>query len=236
MAKNNNRDDSPYRISRPMLWLQFLSRFFAHPLVDIFFFILNRSKAIGLENLPEEDGVLIASNHISGVDTVLIPTFAARRFKVEPFMAPGKEELFRIPVVGAIIRLWGSFPVKRRARDVESMRRISYYCSKYRVMIFPEGTRSKTGELGRGRAGAGWVIYMARPKVVPTLVINTDKFFWPGRPRPWFGMPYTVVFGEPLDLGKYYDMPDNKETSQALIDEVMAAIAVLKEKHRDLYI
>ena len=72
--------------------------------------------------------------------------------------------------------------------------------------------------------------------VIPTVVINTQKFFWPGKKRPWFFVPYTVVFGEPLNLDKYYAMEDSKETSQALIDEVMTAIADIQEKHKNLYL
>ena len=206
------------------------------PIFDVFFRLVNRSRAIGIENLPRNGGVMIASNHVSGVDTVLIPLYAIMRFSFMPFMAPAKEELFRAPVIKWLIWLWGAFPVKRRARDYEAMKKIAYCCRKYQVMIFPEGTRSKTGELLRGRAGVGWIVYASRPTVIPTLVINTDRFFWPGKPRPWFGIPYYIVFGEPLNLSRFYEMPDCKETSQAIADEIMKAIAALREKHRDLYL
>ena len=228
--------DSPFRISAVKMAFMSFCRFMAFPLVDIFFKVLNRSKAIGVENLPPEGGALIASNHISWADTLIVPVFSAKRLSIEPFLAPGKEELFRIPVVRTIISVWGSFPVKRGKRDFESMRRISYYAERYRVMIFPEGTRSKTGELLKGRAGVGWIIYHARPVVIPTLVINTDKYFKPGGKRPWFFVPYTVVFGKPLDLSRFYAMEDSRDTSQAIADEIMAAIAALKEENKGEYI
>ncbi len=212
-------------------------RFVCFPFVDFFFKVLNRSRAIGVENIRNVDkGLVIASNHISGVDTLLIPAYSINRFSLTPYCAPAKEELFKIPVVGLLIRMWGSFPVKRRVRDIQSMKRIAYYATNYQVMLFPEGTRSKTGELLKGRAGAGWVIYIARPVVIPTLVINTNHYFWPGRKKPWFGVPYTVVFGEPVNLDRFYEMPECKETSKAIAEEIMNAIAGLKEKHKDLYI
>lgn len=229
-------DDSPYKLSWARMAFMSFCRFMAYPLVDFFFKVMNRSKAIGTENLPEKGGALLASNHISWIDTLLIPIFSAKRLSIEPFMAPGKEELFRIPVVKTIISVWGSFPVRRGKRDFESMRRISYYASRYRVMIFPEGTRSKTGELLPGRAGVGWIIYHAKPVVIPTLVINTERYFRPGGPRPWFLVPYRVVFGKPLDLSRFYAMEDCKETGQAIADEIMRAIAALKEENKGEYI
>ncbi|MGK7345681.1 MAG: lysophospholipid acyltransferase family protein [Candidatus Nitrospinota bacterium M3_3B_026] len=228
-------EEKKYEVSTAKKVGFFIARLFSYPFVDFFYKVLNRSRAIGRENIPKEGGVVIASNHVSGVDTVLIPALAIRRFSLMPLFSPAKEELFKVPVLRTILKLWASFPVKRGARDVESMKRIACYAKNYHVMIFPEGTRSRTGELLRGRSGVGWIVYWARPKVVPTLVINTDKYFWPGRPRPWFGIPYTVVFGEPLDLSRFYEAPDTKKTSQAIADEIMRAIAELKEKNKGLY-
>ncbi len=229
--------ESEFHISAPFRFLMSTARLVCFPLVDFFLKVVNRSRAVGLENISGlNGGVVFASNHISGIDTLLIPAFAARRFSAEPFCAPGKEELFKIPVLGLILRIWGCFPVKRRSRDVQSMKRIAYYSQHYRIMLFPEGTRTKTGELGKGRPGAGWVIYNAKSTVIPTLVINTEKYFWPGLKRPWFRIPYTVVFGAPLNLDRFYAMPNKKETSQAIADEIMKQIAELKERYRDLRI
>lgn len=230
-------EENGYYISRPMRAVMAFARFISYPIVDFFFKVMNRSRAIGLENFSDiKDGIVFASNHVSWIDTLLIPIYAAKRFSLQPFCAPGKEELFKIPVFSQIIQIWGSFPVKRRARDYEAMKRIAYYVQNYRVMLFPEGTRTKTGKLGKGRSGAGWIISSGKPVVIPTVVINTHKYFSPSKKRPWFGIPYTVVFGEPLDLTRFYSMPDNKGTSQALVNEVMKEIAALQEKHKDLYI
>jgi len=231
-----NGNWAEYAISRPKQIFMAVARFFSLPLIEFVLKVLNRGKVVGAENLPmDRGGVLIPCNHVSWVDTLLVPIFAINRFSTIPYCSPAKEELFRFPI-GPIIRMWGSFPVKRRSHDIASMRRMAYYASHYRVMIFPEGTRSRTGKLLKGRPGAGWVAYQSKATVVPALVINTDKYFWPSRKRPWFGVPYTLVFGEPLDLARFYEMPESKETSQAIVNEIMAAIAALKEKHKELYI
>lgn len=227
--------DSKYKISPLKQFAMMIARLMAVPFVFIFYRILNRSRAIGLHNVPRQGGVIFASNHVSGIDTFLVPYYSVHRFFLMPYLAPAKQELFKVPVIKYFLPLLGSFPVKRRARDFESMNRIAYYAKNYNVMIFPEGTRTKTGGLQRGRSGVGWIIYHSKPKVIPTLVINTEKFFWPGRKRPWFGIPYVIVFDKPLDLTRFYEMPDNKETSQAIADELMRAIADLKEKNKEQY-
>ncbi|HJM82898.1 MAG TPA: lysophospholipid acyltransferase family protein [Nitrospinota bacterium] len=233
----NDFNHKEFRISRPKQILSYFLKLPCYPFFDFFYRVLNKSKAIGLNNLPaNRKGVLIASNHVSGIDTTLIPLYSINKLSTTPFVAPAKEELFKVPLLGHILSAWGAFPVKRRARDISSMRRIAYYANNYQVMLFPEGTRSKTGKLLKGRAGAGWVVYKSRPVVVPTLVINTQHYFWPGRTGPWFGVPYRVVFGNPMDLTQYYKMPECKETSQKIADAIMKEIRAMKEKHKDLYI
>ena len=235
MLEITTEDEEKHRISRGMMWAFFLARLAVYPLLWVFYRILNRARLIGIENIPTNGGVMIAANHVSGVDTTLIPYFVASPYRLDPVLAVAKEELFEIPVIGFIVKALGAFPVKRRARDFESMKRIVCHLRRHKVMIFPEGTRSKTGDLLPGRPAVGWIAQNARPVVIPTLVINTDKFFWPGRPRPWFGIPYTVVYGKPLDLSRFYAMEEGKATSTIIAGEIMRGIAELKKTHRDLY-
>lgn len=235
MLEITKEDEERYRITRGMIWVFFLTRFFMYPLLWFFFRLMNRARQIGVENIPKEGGVMIAANHVSGVDTTLIPYFVANPFRLDPVLAVAKEELFTIPVIGFIVKSLGAFPVKRRARDLESMKRIVCHMRNHKVMIFPEGTRSKTGDLLAGRPAVGWIAQNSKPIIVPTLVINTDKFFWPGRPRPWFGIPYTVVYGKPLDLTRFYGLEESKATSAIIVNEIMNGIAELKRSHRDLY-
>jgi 1-acyl-sn-glycerol-3-phosphate acyltransferase len=236
MLEITKEDEEKYKVTQGKLLEHFFMRLVIYPLLWVFYSLMNRARVIGLENIPKEGGAMIAANHVSGVDTTLIPYFIISPFKLDPVLAVAKEELFKIPVIGFIVRGLGAFPVKRRARDLDSMKRIVCLLRHHKIMIFPEGTRSKTGDLLPGRPAVGWIAQNARPVIIPTLVINTDKFFWPGRPRPWFGVPYTVVFGKPLDLTRYYDMPESKDNSQVIVNEIMGGIAELKKAHRGLYI
>jgi 1-acyl-sn-glycerol-3-phosphate acyltransferase len=95
------------------------------------------------------------------------------------------------------------------------------------VMLFPEGTRSRDGRLGVGQRAVGKFIYTARPVVIPTAVWGTDRVLPPGHRWPRFRTPIGVRYGKPLDLQRYYELPDTKETAMAIIGEVMRAIATL---------
>jgi 1-acyl-sn-glycerol-3-phosphate acyltransferase len=105
------------------------------------------------------------------------------------------------------------------------MRRIETHMQTGKVMLFPEGTRHADGRLGQGKRALGKLIYNARPVVVPLAVWGTNQV-WPKdrflfRWRPSIGVRY----GEPLDLQPYYTLPDTKETAEAIVEEIMRAIA-----------
>lgn len=235
MIEFNEEELSLNRKGRLWLWVNAIIILFSIYFVEFFFKVLNRSKVYGAENIVKGGGVLFAANHCGWADTLLLPISVIERWSLTPFLAPAKEELFKIPVISQVITVWGAFPVKRRARDTEAMKKIAYLTKNYRTMIFAEGTRSRNGELLRGRSGVGWIVYAAQPVVVPTLLINTDQFSAKGIKRFLFA-PYRIVFGKPLDLSKYYEAEDCKETSQAIADEIMRAIAAMRVEYKDLYI
>lgn len=209
-----------------------LWRFFSLLFIWSFFHLLNRTRALGLENIPRSGGVVIASNHRSGVDTLLIPLYGIRWLSSAQFWSPAKRELFDIPVIKWVLLSWRAFPVER-GRDMKVLKRIAALAREHTVMIFPEGTRSRDGRLLRGQAGVGKIVYEARPAVVPTLVVNTDRFLPKGARFPRFFLPYRVVFGRPLDLKGFYSMPDDRETYQKIVDEIMNAIQNLKNEYTE---
>jgi len=180
---------------------------------------LNRFRVRGIEHIPARGGVLIASNHISGYETVFLPWAVLRAFPLQMLWAPAKEELFRNPFIGAIFRSWGAFPVKR-GRDVRAGKRLGQMLETEKVMLFPEGTRHKDGKLGKGNRGVGKLIYDHRPVVIPTALSGLNQWKFPG-----FGQPAEVSFGLPLDFEDLFALADCKETHIAIVERVMAAIA-----------
>jgi 1-acyl-sn-glycerol-3-phosphate acyltransferase len=192
-----------------------------------------RVRIDGETHIPLKGGVLLASNHISMLDALLIPYAVMETRGMQMVWSPAKEELFRIPVVGRVLLSWGSFPVRRGRGDLSTMRRIMMLLRDHRVMLFPEGTRSSDGCLQKGQRAVGKFIYHARPVVVPTAVSGTNHILPKGAVLPSFRRPITVCFGPPLDLQRYYDQPDSKHTAEAIVEEVMRAIAALQLRIQD---
>jgi 1-acyl-sn-glycerol-3-phosphate acyltransferase len=189
---------------------------------------LNRLKVTGTEHIPPGGGVLFAANHLSIFDTLLIPWVNIAKVRMEVVWAPAKVELFDMPLISRIIASWGAFPVARSGRDFRVMRRLINLMRHEKVMLFPEGTRSPDGWMGRGNRAVGKLIYLARPSVIPTAILGTDQLLAKGRVVPHLFSRIEVRFGPALDLKRYYHADDTKATAEAIIRMVMQNIARLR--------
>jgi 1-acyl-sn-glycerol-3-phosphate acyltransferase len=188
----------------------------------------NRLQITGAEHVPPGGGVLLAANHLSLFDTLLIPWVNIAKVRLEVVWAPAKAELFAIPLINRIIASWGAFPVQRGGRDLRAMRRLVELMRREKVMLFPEGTRSADGRLGAGNRAVGKLIYLARPVVIPTAILGTDRLLAKGRLVPRLFSQLEVRFGPRLDLEGYYAAADTKATAEAIIYRVMRSIARLR--------
>lgn len=167
-------------------------------------------KVIGKENFPKDGGVLLCSNHISNLDPPTVGIAAPRQVH---FMA--KEELFSAPVIGKILPHINAFPVKRGMSDREALRTGLKVLKEGKVLgLFPEGTRSKTGELGKGLAGAGFFALRSNAYIVPCAVIGSYKPF----------KRIKVVFGKPIDFSQYRK---NKISAEEATEIIMSEIGQL---------
>jgi len=209
-------------------------RFFVFFVIDLFYRVFYRSRGIGAENIPRTGGVLLAPNHLSGWDVFLVPYFAIHRFSSRQIWLPAKIELFKFPPMAFLLRLMRVFPVKRGQRDISAIRKIIERLQEHILVIFPEGTRSKNGRLGRGKIGIGKIILEAKPAVVPTLIINTNYCFPPGSWFPNLFQKLYVVYGKPLRLDEYYAMEDPRQAARAITDRLMEELAKMKEEYRHL--
>ena len=142
-----------YWIGRAVLWLMYHIKF--------------TLKVIGKENIPKKGGIIIASNHVSNFD----PPMVGIIFKgVCTFMA--KEELFqKNKLVSWVLRHLHAYPIKRGARDSSGIDKALEGLKKgWNFVIFPEGTRSKTGELGKPKSGVSMVAAQAGVPVAPVFI------------------------------------------------------------------
>ena len=171
-------------------------------------------RIVGRENVPVKGGFILASNHQSNIDPMLLPVVCPRQMR---FMA--KDSLFKNPVLGAIIRTGGGFPIKRRIADrgalAEFIRQLEL---GYPVLIFPQGTRG--GE--KIQAVVGFLAAKSGKPVLPVYIEGTDQVLPKGKSFPK-RHPVKVVFGNPMTFA-----PD--EDPQAAAEKVMAAIRTLKDR------
>lgn len=148
-------------------------------------------RALGKENLPK-GGFVLAPNHLSAIDPLFV--IAARGFG-KKMLVMGKEELFQIN--GLLNFFWaiaGCFPVDRGTGDRSAVEEAVTEVKKGRgLLIFPEGTRSKDGNLGRLKSGAFVVAMEAGVPMVPCRV-----WYKAGCPKPF--RRTTIVFGKPFTL------------------------------------
>ena len=180
----------------------------------------------GLEHVPRTGAVILASNHLSFVDSVVIPVVAPRQVR---FLA--KSDYFTgTGIKGAASRAWfesmGMLPVDRddtRAAIASLDVALDVLARGEAFGIYPEGTRSRDGRLYRGRTGVAHLALTAGVPVVPVGLTGTENVQPVGSNRPR-RVPVTVRFGEPIHVaGRFDGVPSGKARRQ-VTDEVMAAI------------
>lgn len=149
-----------------------------------YFFLRYRMKFIGVENVPDEGAYILASNHISAVDPIMIGEGLERQVM---FMA--KAELFRKKLVGRLLTKLGAFPVERgSAAAIDAVKHFEQVVRNGDLMcIFIEGTRSKTGEFLPPKNGVSLIAYDTKTPVIPVCI--TRK-----------GWRRVIHFGTPLSL------------------------------------
>lgn len=184
--------------------------------------LLFRVRISGQENIPKTGGFILASNHISYYDPPLVGSWSTRQMY---FFA--KAELFRNRLFGGTIRRTNAIPVKRGKIDRAAVdRALEAIASGYGLVVFPEGTRSRTGEFLDPKAGLGMLAVRAHCPIVPAYIHGADKLkacFW-GRERMsiTYGPAYTSVWVK--------QFPQSKEGYESLSKEVMERISELKSR------
>ncbi|PRY17496.1 1-acyl-sn-glycerol-3-phosphate acyltransferase [Kineococcus rhizosphaerae] len=206
----------------------------AEPLVTAVF----RPWVRGLENVPSEGPAVLASNHLSAADTVLLPTVVRRRVT---FIA--KADLFRGEglrgrLTAGLMHGIGQLPVDRsggRASSAAIDSAVAVLRGGDLFGIYPEGTRSPDGRLYRGRTGVARIALRSGAPVVPVAMVGTEDLLPSGRLLPKVRR-VGVVIGEPLDFSRYAGREDDQLVVRSVTDEVMAAIQALsRQEYVDVY-
>jgi 1-acyl-sn-glycerol-3-phosphate acyltransferase len=200
--------------------------------------VVYRPTVEGLENVPRHGAVILASNHLSFIDSVVIPLVAGR-----PVAFLAKSEYFtgrspRARLVGGLLGALGHVPVDRgkgraalAALDVAT----EVLGGGGAFGIYPEGTRSLDGRLHRGHTGVAQLTLTTGAPVVPLAMIGTDAMMPKGAHVPRL-KPVTVRFGTPLDFARYDGLADSPAIRRSVTDEIMYAILQLSgQEYVDAY-
>ncbi|SDD47092.1 1-acyl-sn-glycerol-3-phosphate acyltransferase [Terribacillus halophilus] len=170
-----------------------------------------RIKVYGKEHVPKEGPVLVCSNHISNFDPPILGITCPRDIA---FM--GKSELFKFKPLGFLMKHLNVFPVKRGMQDRSAIRVGLDILAEGKTMgLFPEGTRSKDGKLGKPLPGIGFFAMRSEAKVVPCAIIGSYKGV----------KALKVIYGPPIDMEELRARKaPAKEVSQVIMDEIQLLI------------
>jgi 1-acyl-sn-glycerol-3-phosphate acyltransferase len=207
-----------------------IARFVLRPL----FHVLFRPHITGRENVPLTGPVILASNHLSFIDSIVIPLAAPRRVaylaKAEYFTGSG----FGGWLTRTLFTALGAQPVERethRAAQAALDTALGVLRSGTAFGLYPEGTRSKDGRLARGKTGVAWLALTADCPVVPVAVAGTEKAQPVGArwPRPH---RISITFGAPLTFPDQRGQAGRGPARRIVTDRIMEAIADLSGQEK----
>ena len=188
--------------------------------------LIYRPKAFGLDNIPAEGPVILASNHLSFIDSFFIPLLVPRRM-----VYLGKADYFDSWKTRWFMKIAGVIPVRREggsASEAAIQAGVDALKTGALIGIYPEGTRSPDGRLYRGKTGVGRMALEAGVPVVPIAVRGTTEIMpigarfpktIPGRVR--------VQFGKPLRFDRFHDRPKDRFVLRSVTDEILYEIMML---------
>lgn len=217
-------------IRKRLQWSTFVPPFYwfcVHGL-RVILWVLGRWKAPGREHIPASGPLIVVSNHLNNADPPILASGIAKR-RIH-FMA--KIELFRMPF-GIIVRLYGAFPVRRFDADMAAMLHAERLLKRGEVIgMFPEGTRSRSGKLGKPHPGTAVIALRTGAPVLPCAIVGTEQLRNPlnvlRKPR------IEVRIGEPIQV-EAVRRPTEEQVSE-LTNRIFDAIrALLPAQYLDAY-
>jgi 1-acyl-sn-glycerol-3-phosphate acyltransferase len=211
-----------------------LKNFLLGPLLKALF----RPWVRGIENIPSNGAVILASNHLSFSDSIFLPLQSRR-----PVVFLAKSEYFTGKGIKGALTRWffkatGQLPIDRsggKASEASLNTGLKVLGQGQVLGIYPEGTRSPDGRLFRGRTGIARMALEAKVPVVPVAMIDTEKVQPIGRRLPRIRR-IGIIVGEPLDFSRFDGMEGDRVVLRAVTDEIMYELMKLSgQEYVDTY-
>lgn len=193
-------------------WYHLFNSFF-----NIFPKILNRREVLGAENVPETGAVILVANHRNLIDPPLVGGIVKRKVF---FIA--KESLFKLPVLGWLMHVWGMLPVKRGRADREAITTSINALQEGKAFgIFIEGTRNQSqAEMLPPKNGAAMIATKTGATVIPVGIVNSEYFLRSFK-KIW------VVVGKPMNFQEFEHL-ERKEKYEAISNKITEEIIRLR--------
>ena len=200
--------DAPIvRAPKPSLTYRLVSGLLVFPLFRFLF----RGSTQGLEHVPMEGPLVVASNHGSHLDPPLLGHALGR-----PVAFMAKAELFAIPLLGAVIRACGAYPVRRGASDREAIRTATAKLEQgWATGVFLDGTRQANGRVNNPLPGAALLAARSGAPLLPVAIVNSHRALGSGRIWPRL-VPLQLRVGAPIPPPASRRRPDLDVTTALL--------------------
>jgi 1-acyl-sn-glycerol-3-phosphate acyltransferase len=217
MLRRQRRAEPPALLStpRPSLTYRLISYLLVFPVYRLLF----RGRTHGNANVPQEGALVVVANHGSHLDPPLLGHALGR-----PVAFMAKAELFRVPILGTLIRACGAYPVARGASDREAIRTATDRLEEgWATGVFLDGTRQRDGRVNRPQPGAALLAARAGVPLLPVAIVNSHRALGPDG-SPLRLVPVHIRIGTPIPAPVSRRRADLDAATRAAQDQINALL------------